>query len=295
MSGKTALARHIVLSLLRSDDLVLFVDLQAVPRAKVDEVLAINYHRQFRGDYSVWLARKGKTIVLDNLSPDRASIEFVESIENDFDRIIVFAGTDIFASYYKDDTRLARFTVFQIRPLTLAMQENLIRKRLSLMGETIKDGTVDQMEKKINSVVSGRLVPRYPFYVLSIIQTLELFMPSDLTVSSHGHCYYIWILARLMKAGIPRRDDAINVCLNLAEHLSFSIYKQTTANQRFTRAQFDRFIRKYRKTYVVPDSILSRLTHRDYGPLERGWHFSSIVYVLFLFGTLFGDKQGRED
>ena len=95
------------------------------------------------------------------------------------------------------------------------------------MSDTpISDGLVDRAEKHVNSVIiSDKVVPRYPFYVLSILQTYEAYMPSNLSVTSYGHCYYVLIFASLVRAGISRTDDAINACFNFAEHLAYDIYR----------------------------------------------------------------------
>ena len=215
-SGKTALARHIVLSLINKGQPALLVDLQEVKTASnVNSVLATTYHDQFHGDYDIWRNRERKTVVLDNLSSKSASIAFVTSVLADFSNVIVLASTDTYVSYYRDDIRLAKCSVLRIRELTRVLQEELIRKRLSLIGSSIvDDGVVDQVERRVNAVIDTRILPRYPFYVLSILQTLEAFMPRDMTVTSHGHCYYIFIVAKLMNAGISKADEAINVCLN---------------------------------------------------------------------------------
>ena len=122
-----------------------------------------------------------------------------------------------------DDDRLARFRVVEILPLTHAKQEQLIRRRLSLSDRPdthVTDGRIDQVENQVNAVIiSNRIVPRYPFYVLSILQTYEAFMPTNMSITSHGYCYQVLIIAHLLKAGISRSDDEIDSCFNFVERL----------------------------------------------------------------------------
>ena len=83
-------------------------------------------------------------------------------------------SSTVYQSYYRDDSRLAAYVEVRIEPLTHGQQETLIRRRLALLSEspTVSDGRVDQIEDRVNSVImSQRLVPRYPFFVLSILQT----------------------------------------------------------------------------------------------------------------------------
>jgi len=285
LSGKTALARHIVLSLINKGQPVLFVDLQEITRSRnVNNVLATIYHDQFYGDYVVWQNQENRTVVLDNLSSDPASIDFAETVLADFSNVIVLTSTDTYVSYYRDDIRLAKCSVLQIRPLTHVLQEELIRKRLSLMGSTVNDGAVDQIEKQVNFVINTKILPRYPFYVLSILQTLEAFMPRDMAVTSYGHCYYVFIVARLMNAGISNTDDDINVCLNFSEQLAYAIYRNETEHHEFSRLMFNRFVDNYRKEYILPSSIHHRLIHPEYGILTEDGKFQHPYMYYFFLG-----------
>ena len=286
MSGKTALARHIILSLIYKGQPALLVDLQEVKKSSnVNNVLAATYHDQFYGDYGVWRSQESRIVVLDNLSSKPASIDFVAAVLAEVSTVIVLASTDTYVSYYRDDIRLAKCSVLQLRPLTHVLQEELIRKRLSLMGSgTVDDGAVDQVERRVNAVINTRILPRYPFYVLSILQTLEAFMPRDMAVTSHGHCYYIFIMARLMNAGISKADEDINVCLNFSEQLAYTIYCSEAEHDEFSRSMFDTFVADYRQKYVLPDSIHYRLIHSEYGILTSDGRFQHPYMYYFFLG-----------
>ena len=231
MSGKTALGRYLFLSL--ANDLstpVLHIDLQEVSRKSKEEVFSDAYYQQFNGDYSVWKAQEGKVLILDNLSQASHLIELIEFAKELFDKIVVTLPSDIFHSFFRDEMRLVDFHEAKIEPLDHQRQEELIRKRLVLSdrGEPITDGYVDQIEKRVNSIIiSNKIVPRYPFFVLSILQTYEGFMPDNLSITSYGHCYQALIVANLIKAGISRQDNDINACFNFAEHLAFKNHQDT--------------------------------------------------------------------
>ena len=222
--------------------------------------------------------------MLDNLSSASNLVDFVTFSKRYFDRIIVTAASDIYDAFFRDDIRLADFTILKISPLTHRQQENLIRTRLKLSGqvEHLTDGSVDQVERRVNSIIGNKIVPRYPFYVLSILQTYEGYMPSDLSVTSHGHCYYVLILAQLIKAGISRSDDDINACLNFCEHLALRIHRHPRGYAIGAR-DFDGFLHEYRDKYIIPDSILNRLKHHEFGIITQEGRFkTSYMYYFFL-------------
>ena len=222
-------------------------------------------------------------------------IGLVERAKDVFDRIIIALSSDIFYSYFKDEARLADFRQIKIEPLTLSQQEKLIRKRLELSESTqpVTDGFVDQVENQINSVIiSNKILPRYPFYVLSILQSYEAYMPTNMSVTSYGHCYHVLIVANLMLAGISKTDDDVNACFNLAENLAFAIYEH---RQEQTNKSFDMsvFLVDYNERFFIKDSIINRLKHHPYGLIDDDGTFrAEYMYYYFLGKFLAGN--GRE-
>ena len=108
-------------------------------------------------------------------------------------------------------------------------------------------------------------------------------MPSDLSVTSHGHCYYVLILAQLIKAGISRSDDDINTCLNFCEHLALRIHRQPKEYPIGAR-DFDGFLQEYRDKYIIPNSILNRLRHHEYGIVTQEGRFKTPYMYYFFLG-----------
>ena len=295
MSGKTALSRHLFMHLVNRSEPVLFVDLKEMHGLPSDGNLQHVYEREFNGDYNVWKDQSNKTVILDNLSSAPNAIRFLAFVKDIFERVIVTATSDVYRSFFRDDVRIADFKVLSIDALTHGQQETLIRKRLAMIGHaSVTDGFVDQVEGRVNAVIDNNIVPRYPFYVLSVLQTYEGFMPSNLSITSYGHCYYVWILARLIKAGIAKRDEDINVCLNFAEQLAFRIYRRREEDgEEFTRADFDAFVEEYRSSYIMRASILNRLMDREYGILSDEGRFR-VPYMHYFFLGLFLSKGGPD-
>lgn len=292
MSGKTALGRHLFLSLVENSDPVLHIDLEQVSGKSREGILRDTYRRQFNGDYALWKQKNNKTLILDNLSSASHLIDFVVFAKDIFDKIIVTLSSDVFNSFFRDEKRLADFVEMKIEPLNHRQQEELIRKRLRLSDRNEPtDGYVDQVENHVNStIISDKIVPRYPFFVLSILQTYEAFMPDNMRITSYGHCYYVLILANLIKAGIDRSDDAINACLHFAENLSFRIYQCT---EQGIELNFNGFVSEYKEKFIIPESILSRLQSHDYGIVTRDGRFKT-SYMHYFFLGRFLSKNGEE-
>ena len=297
MSGKTALGRYLFLSLANVQSTpVLHIDLKEVSRKSNETIFSDEYYRQFSGDYSVWKEQTDKILILDNLSSDSNSIELIEFAKGIFKKIVVTLSSDTFHSYFRDEARLANFHEVKIEPLNQREQERLIRKRLALSdrSEPIPDGRVDQIEDRLNSIIiSNKIVPRYPFFVLSILQTYEAFMPDNLSITSYGHCYQVLIIARLVKSGISGEDKDINASFNFAENLAFKIY-QDSKLQTPTPLDFDEFVAEYRTRFIISDSILSRLKKHDYGIIADDGSFRT-PYMYYFFLGRFLSKANKEN
>ena len=122
-------------------------------------------------------------------------------------------------------------------------------------GEPVTDGRIDQIENHVNSIItSKRIVPRYPFFVLSILQTYETFLP-EMHVTSYGYCYHVLIVTNLVKSGIPRTDDGTGTAFIFAERLAFALYLN---HENGTAFDFQDFVREYKIKFIIPDAILSR-------------------------------------
>ena len=284
-SGKTSLARHIYLSLVENSQPVLLLDLRQTPTRVTESSIRDAYHRQFNGDYHLWKGQIGKTLVIDDLNSKSGLLNYIGEAKDSFERIIITTSSDQFLSFFRDETRLADFRHMRIQPLSHVQQEDLIRKRIALLdgSREVTDGLVDQVEKRVNTIiVSERLLPRYPFYVLSILQTYEAYMPTSLSVTSYGHCYQALIVANLIQSGISGSDDDVNTCFNFAEHLAFQTF-QHRKHSPSRKLDYHSTIAKYKERFIIRDSLLNRLQSTPYGLVgENGDFRTEFMYYYFL-------------
>ena len=240
----------------------------------------------FHGDYSLWIQQQDKTLIMDNLSGRSGLIDLVVAAKELFDRIIITLSSTVFYAFFRDESRLADFDELEIADLTQTQQETLIRKRLSLTSgnPSLTDAYVDRVEDRVNSIIiDNKVVPRYPFFVLCILQTYEAYMPAGLAITSYGHCYYALIVASLVRAGISRQDSDINACFNFAEHLAFETYQRTSRNGT-TPLDFDDFVEQYRREYVISHAVINRLKHEEFGLIDPDGQFRTAYMHHFFLG-----------
>ena len=284
-SGKTALAKHIFLKLVSDSKPALFADLGAVTGRLGESQLRNFYEDQFNGDYHLWQQQDDKILIVDNVTEHPSLLKFVEDCTPSFSKVYLFTSSDVFHAYLIDEQRLAEFKRVTIAPLTHIQTEELIRKRLATLErhEAITDEIVDQAEDRVNSIIiQNKIVPRYPFFVLAILQTYDALMPSSITITSYGHCYYVFIIASLQRAGISESDDTLNSALNFLETLAQATFLVEQDGDR-GQIEFDDFQEEYRSAYYMEIGLLNRLAHDRFGILTKGGRFkSAYMYYYFL-------------
>ena len=284
-SGKTALIRHLFLSLVEQHEPVIFIDCDNLPNRPFGAIIKEAYSEQFQGDYEIWNQQDQKTLVVDNLTADPRRLDFIVNAKEAFDRVYIGVSTESFIAFFRDEDRLADFRAMRIEPLTHAQQEKLIRKRLELSDRQIAvtDGYVDQIEDEVNSIIiSDRIFPRYPFYVLSILQSHEAYMPTNLAVTSYGYCYYVLIVANLVRSGISETDDDVGAAFNFAEHLAYETYRheEQGLDDEF---DFGAFTESYGDRFHIASSMINRLKQPSYGLIDdQGSFRTDYMYYYFL-------------
>ncbi len=284
-SGKTSLGKYLCMSLIEQSEPVLFVDVAQNGIRGNEVFLEETYNREFSGDYSLWKRQENKTLIVDNFIHTKPALDLVELAESMFDKIVVLTSSDVYYAFFLDEHRMADFKAMFIEPLSRAQQEELIRRRLALLetGQTVTDGLVDRVESQVNSIIiANNIVPRYPFYVLSILQTYEAYMPTNMNITSYGHCYYVLITANLLRSGISNTDDSINACFNFAEQLAYAIYSRREL-QKSESFDFQNFKVEYQKRFYIEKATINRLQEGNYGIIREDGSFrSSYMYYFFL-------------
>jgi len=298
-SGKTSLATHIFLEQLKKSTYSLFVDLQEIAGKKPnkDHFREI-YQREFNGDFDLWMDKKGKCIIFDNLTHNGNALDHIIFSEDFFETIIIMCSIEEYESFFTDDKRLTDYVVLTIRPFTHSKQEKLIRNWLSYKNKNsdsaIDLGKVDILENNINSIViNNRILPRYPFFILSILQTHEAFMPQDVKITAYGHCYYALIMAHLIKSGISKDDNSITSCLNFASHLAYAIHSNGSGNLYISKDDYEDFKVKYKEEFIIQDALINRM-QSQYGIIKdcngSGYKFSLPYSYYYFLGQFLSEN-----
>ena len=289
--GKTVLCRKLVLSESLSDRPVMLLSGAELTSTRNHEAIIIRkFQENFRGSYEYWKSQPNKLLIIDDVSRDTRT-QFLDYAKKYFERILVVLPTDDYLAYFKSDESFAEFDLLTFSPLGQEKQEQLIRNWLNLNNNhgrsaQITDGSVDQIEDVLNTIIiHNNVVPRYPFYVLSILQTLEAFMPQGLHITAYGHCYQALITAQLLRMRISPGD--IDTALNFLRHFAFRTYRES---RRCSHESFAAFLKEYQHNFEIKESIWRRLSSDTSLILKQspaGYEFRYPFVYFFFVGHYF--------
>lgn len=303
LSGKTTLCRKLFLHLVERKQPALLLDLAEINTRKPrPNLIYETYTKQMKGDYNLWSKSESKTIILDNLSPEK--IDFLEYIQEHFQRIFVTTTTDNYLAFFTRDNRLTNFKRIEILQFGHFLQERLIRKWAALdpaarnISDRLPDGKVDQLERIVNSILYGKVIPRHPFFILSILQTHEARMIYDLNISAYGHCYQALITAHIINSRIA--NEQIDSCLNYLGRLAYEIRLSKSKGNFISAKEFQTFESKYsnefidlwdstrRRLFNLPNSVLTDRNNQ----VSFSWPYS---YYFFLGRFLAGHHNENQE
>ena len=298
-SGKTTLCRKLFLECVSEDAPVVMVSGQEIRSPKNhDRLIERKFGEQFHGDYRQWKKLKDKTVIIDGLNFN-SRLEFIDFAEENFNRIFISTAEDDYLSFFRDQKKFANYSLLTIRPFRRSQQHELIKRWKSLgnpLGtepETLAHGEIDRIEDSLDSIIhNDKIVPRFPFFILSILQLHEKFMPKDIQITTYGHCYQSLITAQLLKYGIQQAD--VGFAYNFLTHFAFDIFSR---GEDYSRAKFEEFLIEYKKQYLIDESsVVNRLKRGGFISLEdQNGRYPlqySFVYYFFL-GKFFAESYDK--
>ena len=291
-SGKTVICQKIFLDEVENGTPTILISGSDITSPiNHEHLIQKKFREQFSGNYFYWSKEQAKLLIIDDFSYV-TKIQFIDFAKVFFERIIVVMSEDEYIAYFKEEERFADFELFNLESLGHVKQEELIKKWVNLSDQKeqeISHGKIDQIEDRLNSIIlHNKIVPRYPFYILSILQTFEGFMPQNLQITAYGHCYQALITAQLVNIGIQKED--IDSSLTFLSYLAFQIFQ---SGGECSKDQYEQFLIDYKGQYIVKESVVNRLTNNNSSILRNyngGYKFNYPLYILLSFGKLLCTK-----
>jgi hypothetical protein len=292
-SGKTSLAKKLIKENFNNDIATIYIEAKSIGRTDLNRTLNSSVKQQYGlssfADY-LKLPNK-KALVIDDYTEIKINQtfqgKFFENIFDEFDYITIFADDSLKYSEY-EYLLFGDFDQYEILPFGHYLRSKLIRTWTHLgQEETIKQDEllelVDTSTIHVDSMLRKNIVPAKPLFILTILQTLQTFRPSDYGLTSYGHCYQHLIQQNLIKASI--HSSEIDTYINYMTELSYYIYN--TGSTSVTDAQFEKFQQQYSSNYVLNDThqnifdrlVSSGILHSNNEQVSFGYKYIFYFYT----------------
>lgn len=233
-----------------------------------------------------------KVLLLDNFHKSSLNSKYkkrlVESFNNNFEVIIVTSDNTYSSKNVTEEaTSFKDYFKYKLLPLGHEKRSELIEQWL-LIGEnklTVQEevilNTVKSRFNEINSLIGNRLMPSYPIFILTLLQSLDENL-QNFSQTSYANIYLVLIKAGLVKEGI--KDSVLTSLLNILKELAFYMYDKKKSP--FNREDFDNFILEYSAKYfrhksLTNDKILSVLCNSNILKFDDEYYTFSYKYIYY--------------
>jgi predicted phosphodiesterase len=244
-SGKTTLCKVLYEHYYNNGFIPIYIDGASVTTSSSSsftKILQSAFTEQYDDTTPSHFTQLGDEVVLiiDDFDKARPNIRYKRLLMtyiNKFYRNVLITANDLFPieevilkepnteSVFKD---YERFSLLELGNL---LRAKLIEKWNKLGRDEFIDDfdlyrKTDQAKEIVDSIVGKNLIPSYPLFIVTILQSIEAASYHNLSDSSHGHYYEFLILQALIK-----------VCDRNEKITAYSNYLSELANFMFVRKQ----------------------------------------------------------
>jgi len=240
--GKSTILKKFYFDTIKSESLALYLDGNVIKKSSkspakiLSDAISSQYVNKTLSDFTTY--KVSKTLFIDDFHDIKGNTESLRTLlstfEEIFDRVIItisdsskFAGADIiesspFTSEYKQ---------FQILKFGFSLRYELVN-RWNMLKQTCAEErsnlihTNDSSTKMINTIIGKNYIPSTPFFLLTMLQSIDNEQSSDLKTSSYGYYYQFLITSSLGNAHV--RKEQLDEIFNYITELSFYFYKTGT-------------------------------------------------------------------
>ena len=295
-SGKTALCNALFLKYYERDFVPIIlhkINAKNITTTKIKRLVNKAYCEQYEGEFEDYeqLDKRNKIIIIDNLNflklPDQ--YEIVKICQRFYNHIVITTD-DLFKFIHynqQEDCPIDDFLQFEILKLGHLARSELIRRWISL-GNCYDESELLEQEDKLTNFVNGiilkNIIPRYPIFILTILQTYETLSPSDYHRTSYGYCYMSLIIHSFRKIKIPPEDISA-LYMNYLTHLAFFLFdidkiELSDADLYFFKKKYsEKYPVYYSQDEIIDNLIKSKIIHQS----ELGNFKFKYKYFYFFF------------
>lgn len=240
-SGKTSLAKRIFIHFLNNEQLPLLIkgdDIDQATDKEIYKLIENNYQREYLNDFSLYktIKSENKILIIDDFDRIQVNVKYHEDLINKLERYsdnVIFLCNS--TSKYEEvlnvksgQNYLADYKLCEIQNFGYKKRSELIDKWLRIesidsIGEHEK--TRQNIEKTVEDVIGGKLIPSLPFYILYIISQVDNSIDTELLIKneSYGYIYKTYLNQLIARVSIET-GESIKVVNTYLSELAFHMF-----------------------------------------------------------------------
>jgi len=312
-SGKTALAKILFLELSARGHAPVYVSGGSSAmrkghwRKSVDQAIVDQYSSDQATKYSN-TPNGSKVFILDNYQnlslKVRKDHRLLSELKSSFGHIVIFGHeTEISPIELVDfvtSNDIGGVSIQSLQPLSFIKRDELVRKWINIDLDE-KDPSfslkLSDAHRKIDTIVGRNFVQPYPVYVLAVLLGSEAGGDFDMSASTHGHLYEVFIKAALAKRSTATNYNIFSNFLALLAYKAFSEEKDSFSEDFFRRVfadfeeeyEIDRNIKDF-----LEDLVSIGLLVRNGGHLVFSERFVSYYFVAYYIKDRLHKKHAQD-
>ncbi|OEE20847.1 hypothetical protein OAW_04460 [Vibrio cyclitrophicus ZF170] len=297
-TGKTTLLKKLCLDTLSDGKFSVFLDGSEVKRAdrfrdnKLEEYIGTQYE-EFSFD-KLLSTNQDRYVFIDNFNlirgDEKSLLKLISTLEKYFTKLILTVSDSYTLNHDKikgDGILNDSFTKLEILKLGHASRWELISKWNNLKIEC-RESTqelivkTDHANKEISRVIGKNYIPSTPFFLLTMLQSMDTSISAELNTSSYGHYYHYLITCSLGLAGVKK--DKLDGIFTYITELSYFFYE--SEDKELSRDELWDFNSKINDEYTLKidcDARLSQLVSAKIIKENNGYYSFRYPYVYYYF------------
>lgn len=312
-SGKSSLIYMLYLKLVDLNKYPLFIEARDLKKFDFDKAILKAFENQYTSNNLIFETfmqyNAGEKILLvDNLQDltfnSKTIVNVIKELQARFSQIII--GTSSINAYLSAiESEFEDIDCYSIKSLGFKKRNELIEKyhKLNESPLTVTEQIILEKTKhsfdQVQLVLGNKLMPSYPIYVLSILQSLNYATPYNLEQTSFGYCYQSLIYIALANKANVKNED-IDSYFNFLSEFAFNLYERETTV--FSDTDLTSFYKLYSTKFIAKPlaEIKENLLQSKIFIIEEDEYFKFGYTYIFYFliarkiAEIISTKEGKD-
>ena len=296
-SGKTTLLFSYFQNLYDNGFLPIYIRGKCINKTDIKSILKESIKEQYDSNNVDLIFQQHKKVLLfDNLQNTKLNSKYkanlLKNLDEQFEHIIISTSNSTITNLAIDELNVLRgYDKYKLLPLGYEKRGELIEQwlRIGINVMTIREEEISKALQlrynEVNALIGNRLMPSYPIFILTILQSLDTQIFQDFSPTSYAHCYNALIMAGLVKEGLEKQ---LKGYLNLLQELSFYLFNELK-REYFSITDFEIFFTQFKEKFVpahkTPEPYLKNLTNANILKFDEEYYSFSYKYIFYFLSA----------